>query len=61
MTSDFWQIDGRLSYEFTRTAQPIAAPMGKDAKDSKAVAAAPGAGSLTWGDRLLDGSRLTVG
>ncbi len=59
---DYFIADGRLSYEFKRTPQPIAAPMGKDAKDSKGMAAAtPGVASLTWGDRLLDGLRLTVG
>jgi len=59
---DYFIADGRLSYEFKRTPQPIAAPMGKDAKDSKGMAAGtPGVASLTWGDKLLDGLRLTVG
>ena len=58
----YFIADGRLSYEFKRTPQPIAAPMGKDAKDSKGVAAGtPGVGALTWGDKLLDGLRLTGG
>jgi outer membrane receptor protein involved in Fe transport len=36
--------------------------MGKDAKDSKGVASGtPGVAALTWGDKLLDGLRLTVG
>jgi len=58
----YFIADGRLSYEFKRTPQPLAAPMGKDAKDSKGVAAAPaGVGVLSWSDRLIDGLRLTVG
>ena len=61
-TNTYFIADGRLSYEFKRTPQPIAAPMGKDAKDSKGMAAGtPGVGALSWGDKLLDGMRLTVG
>ena len=59
-TSTYFIADGRLSYEFKRTPQPIAAPMGKDAKDSKG-APAPGVAALGWGDKLLDGMTLTVG
>jgi len=58
----YFIADGRLSYEFKRTPQAIAAPMGKDAKDSKGMAAgAPGVATLSWGDKLLDGMRLSVG
>ena len=57
----YFLVDSRLSYEFHRTPEPIAAPMGKDAKDSKAAPATPGVAQLSWGDRLLDGMSLTVG
>lgn len=58
----YMQWDGRLAYEFKRTPQPIAAPMGKDAKDSKGVASGtPGVAALGWGDKLLDGLSLAVG
>ncbi len=60
-TGAYFSMDMRLSYEFHRTAEPVAAPMGKDAKDSKAVAGSTSPGTLSWGDRLLDGLRLTVG
>ncbi len=60
-TKDYFVMDMRASYEFHRTPEAIAAPMGKDSKDSKAVAGSTTPGTLSWGDRLLDGLRLTVG
>jgi iron complex outermembrane receptor protein len=59
VVDDYWTMDGRLSYTFTRTPAPGAAVDAKDAKDGKSVAAAPGV--LTWYDKLLDGTTLTVG
>ncbi len=57
---DYFVMDMRLSYEFHRSPAPIAAPMGKDAKDTKAVAGTT-PGTLSWSDRLVDGLRLSVG
>jgi outer membrane receptor protein involved in Fe transport len=67
LVEDYFVMDGRLSYEFHRTPEPPpTAPMGKDAKDGKAVVAGaptgPCGGTWSgWGDRMLDGLTLTVG
>jgi len=67
LVEDYFIADGRLSYEFHRApAAPPTAPMGKDAKDGKAVVAGAPTGPcggtwVGWGDRMLDGLRLTVG
>jgi outer membrane receptor protein involved in Fe transport len=60
---DYFQIDGRLSYEFKRApVAAVAAVTSKDSKESKAVAGT-GATAAVYSpfDRLLDGLRLTVG
>ena len=52
IVKSYFVADARLQYHFHRTAEPVAAPTGKDAKDSKRVAGTTGSGGLSWGDRL---------